>query len=188
MNDNILPPDGFRHTGNTYPLDRQQLLEYVLHKMANYDSAVQRAQSGSQDVNSIPEQNPYTDNLLFVTPENKTVQVPKDIHKEAIRLWIQQNQITPTQEVPQEVHQEQMVVPNTELSVYDQYPHMPRDIPAEMIPHIAQQFPAEMTSQMLQHPQGGSSSGLQGNKKLILIGVVVIALIGYYYYKNHMKK
>jgi len=71
----------FQETGTKIPISSQELINYVHTELESYDKKVVLTKGPS-----FP--NPYTDSIIYKTPEGKTIKVPGEIQKEAINLWV----------------------------------------------------------------------------------------------------
>ena len=107
MNDNITPPDGYRHTGNAVPIDGSKLLNYVVEQLSIYDNLVQHGKH--------PSSSPYEDPVLFATDDKKLVQVPQEIQEKAVTLW--KNKQTMPQPIVEEQKEEKQEESKQEKSL-----------------------------------------------------------------------
>jgi len=153
MNDNITPPDGYRHTGTSYPINPDILQEYVTQQLAIYD---QGTKDGNPD-----DFSPYRDPILYQTEDGKVVQIPQDVQVKAINEWLQQKQqLQNPHPIPDEVQQRD---PNL----------MPRQHPYNM---------NNVYEPMENYQEEYEEEGLSRNK-MILIGLLVAAGGYFYYKK-----
>ena len=67
-------------TGNKIPVTSQELIMYCQHKLAEFDESVSSNKT-------IPLINPYTDKIVYVTKEGKTIMIPQEIQKQAVNFW-----------------------------------------------------------------------------------------------------
>lgn len=65
----------YQITGNKIPVTKEELINYIHQQLTAFDSG------------NIKDYNPYTDAIIYITKDGKTIQIPTDIHKEAISQW-----------------------------------------------------------------------------------------------------
>lgn len=70
----------FQETGNKIPITSQELIHHCQKKLAEFDEMI------SAD-KTIPPNNPYTDKIIYVTKDGKTIMIPETIQKQAINIW-----------------------------------------------------------------------------------------------------
>lgn len=177
MNDNITPPQGYRHTGNTHPIQPDILEEYVTQQLAIYDQVATTGQDLSFS--------PYSDPILYNAEGGKVVQVPEDVQKQAISRWLRQKQqpMNP-QPIPDEVQQR-----NPDM--------LPRNLP----PQMREQMTPQMMHQMGYSPEHGQQiqqepmydeeqhmeeTGVSRNKMFFI--VMLVAAGAYFYYKKYKER
>ena len=74
----------FRKTGRNISVSRDELINIVIDKLHIYDNASPQNRKNMS--------NPYRDVVYTNTKEGKMVQVPSDIHEDAIQEWTQSKQ------------------------------------------------------------------------------------------------
>lgn len=71
----------YQFTGNSVPLQLDELKNYVTQLLFQYDKLV-------KVTDKKPEHNPYTDPIIYTTKEGKTVQIPEDIHNSIVSEYL----------------------------------------------------------------------------------------------------
>lgn len=64
----------YQITGNKIPVTKEELINYIHSQLAIYDQ-------GNR------ETNPYNEPIIYTTKDGKTIQVPTEIHNEAVKTW-----------------------------------------------------------------------------------------------------
>ena len=72
----------YQPTGNNINLRMDELVDFVLEKLEQYEYIVKATQT-------VPSFSPYKDPIIYTTKEGKTVQIPEYVHQEAIKIWNQ---------------------------------------------------------------------------------------------------
>ena len=72
----------FKETGNKVPISGEELINYVQHKLGEFDAP-------SSQQKSIPFINPYSQEIIYKTKDGKTIKIPEEIQKQAVDLWYQ---------------------------------------------------------------------------------------------------
>lgn len=83
--------DQYQQTGKKIPLKMDELMNFVVQKLEQFDYVV-------KGIGSVPDFNPYEDPIIYTTQEGKTVQVPKEIQRQAVINW--NNRVQDNQEDP----------------------------------------------------------------------------------------
>ena len=108
MNDNIVAPEGFRHTGTSVPVRQDVFIDHVTKQLEAYDYMVK--------TNQQPPYSPYDEPILFETEDKKILQVPEDIQKYVVNMWNQQKQNMSQNQIVQQMNN----LPQQQLMVYSE--------------------------------------------------------------------
>ena len=118
MENNTTPPEGYKHTGASYPINPDILQEYVTKQLVIYDQVANKE-------NNTSDFSPYRDPILYQTKEGKVVQVPKDVQTKAINDWlIQKQQNAKPMQIHDEVQQRNPNLMPRQHGMQDMYEHM----------------------------------------------------------------
>ncbi len=102
----------YQPTGNNINLRMDELVEFVLEKIQQYEYMVKATET-------VPSFSPFKDPIIFTTQEGKTVQIPEYVQKEAIKIWNQRKSKANNQEESVEDIQE-LPIYESDDNEYDQ--------------------------------------------------------------------
>ena len=77
--------DRYKKTGNKVPIKIDELMNQVYDKLDQHDRLV--AATGAT-----PDYSPYKDPIVYTTQDGRTVQIPDEIQRQAIKDWIERPQ------------------------------------------------------------------------------------------------
>lgn len=76
----------YKPTGNNIPLTYQEIRVCIFDKLKAYDLIV-----GKDAQHSGTDYNPYTDTIIYTTPDGRSVQIPKDVQVAAVEEYLTMN-------------------------------------------------------------------------------------------------
>ena len=87
----------YQRTGNNIEVRQNDLLEYVIHQLNEYDS------TGSPDESSY---SPYSHPIIYELEDGRTIEIPKAIQAQAIEMYMEHKR---EQMQPQQQNQVEMM-------------------------------------------------------------------------------
>ena len=91
----------YQKTGNNIPIPVDELVAYVQERLNQYDMLTQATEA-------VPSYNPYTHPIIYPREDGKTVQIPEDIQKQAVGIYLRKKRTgdqQPSQQLSQQPSQ-----------------------------------------------------------------------------------
>lgn len=90
----------YQRTGNNIEVRQNDLLEYVIHQLNEYDSA------GSPDESSY---SPYSHPIIYELEDGRTIEIPKAIQAQAIEMYMEHKREQMQPQQPQQPQQVEII-------------------------------------------------------------------------------
>lgn len=151
-------------TGKNIPINTTVLMEYVINNLKMYHEYVNS--TGDE-----PDFNPYNSPIVYRTDDGKSVEIPEEVKKEAIKVWNNKNNSI-NEHTNNEINNQ-----NNEFEELEETPTQ-QNINKPIKQYTESKYIKKPKEKIIYVEKKSN------NIILYLIILVVLIAIGYYFYKN----